>query len=241
MGGSCCFGGTAIALVPGKEGAFTVKKCTFVFFALILFASAVVAQESTTASAAANPVQPSSLVVDASAPSQAVREVKIPAGTPIDIEMIHTLSSMDATPGDLLSFRVLIPVKVDDAIVIPSKALVTGRLVKAKRAGHWGKAGKLAWTMQDVVAVDLTRVPLMSNPDFPGGQQGVTGQSHGAEVATKTAVMGALLAPTIVLGPLALMQGFKRGEQAVLPEGKRFVVYVQKETLVRVPIETAAK
>jgi len=49
------------------------------------------------------------------------------------------------------------------------------------------------------------------------------------------------LAPTIVLGPLALMQGFKRGEQAVLPEGKRFVVYVQKETLVRVPIETAAK
>lgn len=218
-----------------------MKKCAFVFFALILFASGVVAQEGTTASAAANPVQPSPSVVDAPVPSRAVREIKIPAGTPIDIEVIHTVSSMDASAGDLLSFRVLIPVKVDDAIVIASKALVTGRLVKAKRAGHWGKAGKLAWTMQDVVAVDLTRVALMTNPDFPGGQQGVTGQSHGAEVATKTAVMGALLAPTIVLGPLALMQGFKRGEQAILPEGKRFVVYVQKETFVRVPIETALK
>jgi hypothetical protein len=91
--------------------------------------------------------------------------------------------------------------------------------------------------MQDVVAVDLTRVSLTANPDYPGGQQGVTGQSHGAEVATKTAVMAGLLAPTIVFAPLALMQGFKRGEQAVIPEGKRFVVYVQKETIVRLPVE----
>jgi hypothetical protein len=92
-----------------------------------------------------------------------------------------------------------------------------------------------------VVAVDLTRVALMANPDFPDGQQGVTGQSHGAEVATKTAVLGALLAPTVVLTPLALVQGFKRGEQAVIPEGKRFIVYVQKETIVRVPVETGVK
>ena len=208
---------------------------------VLLSFSVIVAQSTQTADAAANPVQSSPSVPDAAGPSQAVREVKIPAGTPIDIEVIHTVSSMDATSGDLLSFRVLVPVKVDDAIVIPSKALVTGRLVKAKRAGHWGKAGKLTWTMQDVVAGDLTRVPLMANPDFPGGQQGVTGQSHGGEVATKTVVMGALLAPTVVLAPLALMQGFKRGEQAVMPEGKRFVVYVQKETIVRVPIETALK
>jgi len=211
-------------------------------FVLISAGLSVLAQTAESSAAAANPIQASLAPTTISATTEPpVREVKIPAGTPIDIEMIHTLSSMDATPGDLLSFRVLIPVKVDDVIVIPSKALVTARLVKAKRAGHWGKAGKLAWTMQDVVAMDLTRVPLMSNPDFPGGQQGVTGQSHGAEVATKTAVMAGLLAPTVVLAPLALMQGFKRGEQAVLPEGKRFVVYVQKETLVRVPIETAAK
>jgi hypothetical protein len=135
----------------------------------------------------------------------------------------------------------LVPVKVGDAIVIGSNALVTGRIAKAKRAGHWGKAGKLAWTMQDVVAVDLSRVSLTANPDFPGGQQRVIGQSHGAEVATKTVVTAALLAPTIVLGPLALMQGFKRGEQAVLPEGKRFVVFVQKEALIRIPNETTVR
>ena len=202
----------------------------------VLFCSTIAAQSPLVTEPAANSIQESPAVVSALLPGTQVRDVKIPAGTPIDIEATHDISSMDAKAGDLISFRVLIPVKINDAIVIDQKAIVTARLAKAKRAGHWGKAGKLLWTMQDVVAVDLTRVSLMANPDFPDGRQGVTGQSHGGEVATKTVVMGALLAPTVVLAPLALMHGFKRGEQAVVPEGKRFVVYVQKETTVRVPI-----
>ena len=204
----------------------------------LLSCTALFAQSTQSGADAANSVQPSPVVATVLSPELAVTEVKIPAGTPIDIQSADIISSMDAKVGDLISFRVLVPVKVNDFIVIGHNALVTARLVKAKRAGHWGKAGKLAWTMQDVVAVDLTRVSLAANPDFPGGQQGVVGQSHGGEVATKTAVMAGLLAPTVVLAPLALMQGFKRGEQAVIPEGHRLVVYVQKDTIVRIPTET---
>jgi hypothetical protein len=214
-----------------------MRKSIFATILGLLFCSVLFAQSTPTADTAANNVQPSPTAAADSSVERAFTDVKIPAGTPIDIQITDIISSMDTKVGDLISFRVLVPVKVNDTIVIGNNALVTARIVKAKRAGHWGKAGKLAWTMQDVVAVDLTRVSLTANPDFPGGQQGVTGQSHGAEVATKTAVMGALLAPTIVLAPLALMQGFKRGEQAVIPEGRRFVVYVQKDTIVRVPTE----
>ena len=206
---------------------------------LLLLCSAVLTQSNETQLTATNSVQQSAEVRSAPAPPQ-IREIKIPAGTALDIQATHSVSSMDAKVGDLISFRVLVPVKLGDAIVIGGNALVTGRVAKSKRAGHWGKAGKLTWTMQDVVAVDLTRVLLTANPDFPGGQQGVTGQSHGGEVATKTVVMGALLAPTIIGAPLALMHGFKRGEQAVVPEGKRFVVYVQRDTVVKIPIETTA-
>ena len=212
-----------------------MRKLFFATILGLLFCSTLFAQSTPTADTAANNVQPSPGV---SSLEPAFTELKIPAGTPIDIQTTDIISSMDTRAGDLISFRVLVPVKVNDTIVIGNNALVTARIVKAKRAGHWGKAGKLAWTMQDVVAVDLTRVSLTANPDFPGGQQGVTGQSHGAEVATKTAVMGALLAPTIIFAPLALMNGFKRGEQAVIPEGRRFVVYVQKDTIVRLPTET---
>jgi hypothetical protein len=204
---------------------------------VLLLCSAIFAQSNQEPNSAANPVQESPPASARPAEPQFL-EVKIPAGTALDIQATHSVSSRDAKLGDLISFRVLIPVKVGDSIVIGSNALVTGQIAKAKRAGHWGKAGKLTWTMRDVVAVDLTRVSLAANPDFPGGQQGVTGQSHGAEVATRTVVIGALLAPTIVGAPLALMHGFKRGEQAVLPEGKRFVVYVQKDTIIKIPNET---
>lgn len=214
-----------------------MKRAIFLTIFCLLTAAAVRPQTAVETSGAANSVQASPEVTAPPTEPQ-FREVKIPAGTALDIQATHSVSSMDAKLGDLISFRVLVPVKIGDSIVIGSNALVTGQIAKAKRAGHWGKAGKLTWTMRDVVAVDLTRVSLAANPDYPGGQQGVTGQSHGAEVATKTAVMGALLAPTIVGAPLALMHGFKRGEQAVLPEGKRFVVYVQKDTIIRIPIET---
>lgn len=214
-----------------------MKRAIFLTLFCLLTAVAVHPQTATETSGAANPVQESPAAT-ALAPEPQFIEVKIPAGTALDIQATHDVSSKDAKLGDLISFRVLVPVKVGDAIVIGSNALVTGQIAKAKKAGHWGKAGKLTWTMRDVVAVDLTRVSLTANPDFPGGQQGVTGQSHGGEVATRTVVMGALLAPTIVGAPLALMHGFKRGEQAVLPEGKRFVVYVQKDTVIRIPNET---
>jgi hypothetical protein len=106
--------------------------------------------------------------------------------------------------------------------------------VQAKRGGHWGKAGKLTWIMQDVVAIDLTRVPLRAHQDIRESQNTVKGTSHGGEVAARTIVFGALLFP---ISPLALMSGFRRGDDAVLPQGKRFVVFVQSNTIVKLPVE----
>jgi hypothetical protein len=100
--------------------------------------------------------------------------------------------------------------------------------------------------MQDVIAVDNTRIPLapetsMRNPDWlvlkpkaknkesATGQSSVKGTSHGGEIAARTIVAAAIFPP---LAPLALMHGFKRGGNAVLPEGKRFVVVVRSESTV---------
>jgi len=156
-----------------------------------------------------------------------VREFKIPAGTPLEIEAAYTVNSQYVRPEDLISFRVVVPVKVDGMTVIDKDSLVTGRIVRAKRGGHWGKAGKLSWMMQDVVAVDLTRVSLETRKAVDAT---VSGSSHGGQVATQTIVFGALLG---VAAPLALMSGFKRGENAILPEGKRFVVFVKTDTVVK--------
>jgi len=212
------------------------------FFSLLLLVSnalTIAAQSGATQSGATKPVQQSEATPVIS--PMPAREVKLPVGTPIDIEVAYTVSSLDLKPGDLLSFRVLVPIVVDGVTVIDKASLVTGRVAEAKRGRHWGKAGRLSWTMQDVVAVDLTRVPLQAQNDLPTGRNGIKGTSHGAEVATRTIVMGALLAPLFPIAPLALMSGFKRGEDAVLPQGKRFVVFVQKETTVKVLTERSGQ
>ena len=200
----------------------------------LLATSSAIGQSPLRSSGAANSLQPSPATVAVDEPNVQAqpRVLNLPAGTRLDIETAYTINSRDMRPGDLLTFRVLVPVKIEGVDVIPMGALVTGRVVRAKRGGHWGKAGKLAWVMEDVVAVDLTRVPLTANPDIPAGEHKVTGTSHGGEVATQMAVFGSLM---MFAAPLVLMSGFKRGEDAVLPQGKRFIVYVAKATKIQLP------
>jgi hypothetical protein len=191
------------------------------------------AQSPAAITGAANSVQVAQTELPASFTAPA-RELKIPAGTPLEIEAAYNVNSLDVRQNDLISFRVIVPIKIDGVTVIERYSLVTGRVTQAKRGGHWGKAGKLSWTMNDVVAVDLTRVPLQAQIEGPEAKNGVKGTSHGGQVATEMIVFGSLL---FVAAPLVLLSGFRRGENAVLPEGKRFVVYVQRDTNVKSPAE----
>lgn len=193
------------------------------------------AQSPAATTGAANSVQVSQSESSTS-PATPTRELKIPAGTAVEIETAFTVNSLDVRPEELISFRVIVPIKVDGQTVIEKNSLVTGRVIQAKRGQHWGKAGKLSWTMQDVVAVDLTRVPIQAQRDSSVAENRVKGTSHGGQVATEMIVLGGLL---WVAAPLVLLHGFKRGENAVLPEGKRFVVYVQRDTIVKLPSVSA--
>jgi len=241
-----------------------MKKFIFLFLALFVSEARLAAQsgvarptatetiqQSQSANAGASPAKTEELVEPVNLKSQA-REfvpVKIPAGTPIEVEVAYTVSSLDMKAGELLSFRALIPVIVDGVTVIEKDALVTARVTLSKRGGHWGKSGRLAWVMEDVIAADNTRVLLdpathsrnealwslenkskdSKSENSQLGQGSIKGTSHKKEVATRTVIAAAIFPP---LAPLALINGFKRGENAVLPEGKRFVVAVRNEASV---------
>lgn len=240
-----------------------MKKLLFLFLALLTAESSIAAQSAAPVPIATETIQESQFSNPGTSPAKAEvagepaklksqgREsipIKIPAGTAIEVEVAYTVSSLDIRPGELLSFRVLVSVIIDGLTAIEKGALVTARVTESKRGGHWGKAGRLAWAMEDVVAVDNTRILLdpathsrnealwdleKGKDSKPGnaqvGQGSVKGTSHKGEVATKTVIAAAIFPP---LAPLALMQGFKRGENAVLPEGKRYTVVVRSDTSV---------
>ena len=241
--------GIAFANLPGEvkfAWRFTAVRSvtTLVFFSLLLVATAA-AQSTTAGPGAEQSIQQS----QSSAPdSNAIRptsEFRIPAGTPIEVEVAYTVNSLDMKPGERISFRVLVPIVIDGVILVEKDALVTARITQAKRGGHWGKAGKLSWSMEDVIAADNSRVllapecasrnePLWSleNKSSKGNETArslgsVKGTSHSGEVATRAILSGALFPP------LALLHGFRRGENAVLREGRRFIVLVDRDATVK--------
>ena len=138
--------------------------------------------------------------------------VRVPAGTPVELETAYTIDSQLVRAGDAVSFRVVNPVVVDGQVVIEKGAAATAVVTKAERGGHFGRAGRLAWTIKEVTAADGTRLPL----EFSGR---IVGDSKGGKVATRMILTGTFFwfAP-----PVALLHGFKRGGNAVVPEGKRF-------------------
>lgn len=225
-----------------------MKHSLLLLFAILLSQSVSFAQTTASETAAAKNIQLSQAAT--TYPTSGTAELKIPAGTPIEVEVAYTVNSLDVKPGERISFRVLIPIMIDGMTVIERDALVTARITSAKRGGHWGKAGKLVWSMEDVVAVDNTRIPLAPETALgeklwsletktvtkqPVKAQGsVKGTSHVGEVATMAAVSG------VLFPPLALLHGFKRGENAILREGRRYVVAVGRDATVKVVTVPAA-
>ena len=217
-----------------KESS-TLRTLISFLLVVVLSPSMAMAQSGVVEGGATKAIQGSQSGGDTEpAPPAQKRGYTIPAGTAIEIEAAYSVSSLEVRPNDYVSFRVLVPIQVDGVTVIDKQSLVTGRIVEAKRGRHWGKSGKLSWTMVDVVAIDLTRVPLQTQKDLPTGGNRISGTSHGGRVATEMIVFGALMWP---IAPIVLMNGFKRGENAVLPQGKRFIVFVKSDTVVSAAAE----
>jgi hypothetical protein len=154
------------------------------------------------------------------APAPVYANFTIPDGTPLEIEATYTVSSADVEEGTPISFNVVHAVKVDGVTVIARGARATARITKAKKGGSWGRAGQLAWMMQDVVAVDGTKVPL----EFSKSSKG---DSKGGTVATGMVVTGLLFLPA------APLWGFKKGKDAKVPAGRRFDVSVHGASTVK--------
>jgi len=155
--------------------------------------------------------------------------VSVPDGTEVEIQLTNNASGEELKVGDVVDFVVVNPVQVNGMTIFEKGASGRARITTAKRAGHWGKAGKLEWAMQDVMAADGNRIPARFT-------QRHIGDSKGGTVAV------AAVATTVLLGPLGLLWGLKKGKPAIIPAGNRYSVFVHGDTKIKgKTAETAAK
>lgn len=155
--------------------------------------------------------------------------VNVPDGTEIEIQLTNNASGEELKVGDVVDFVVVGPVQVSGLTIFEKGAGGRARITTAKRAGHWGKAGKLEWAMQDVMATDGNRIPARFTQRYIGDSKGGT-------------VAVAAVATTVFLGPLGLLWGLKKGKPAIIPAGNRYNVFVHGDVKIKgKPAETAVK
>ena len=151
----------------------------------------------------------------------ATRSVRIPAGTVINVEALKKVSSADVDKGSPIQFLVSRRVVVNQAVAIDHGALVEGRIIKRNRPGFFGRGGSLEFALENVMAVDGTRVPVQLSK---GVKQ--KGSNHTSAVTAGAVITGAIVFP--YTAPVGLIWALKKGDEAVLEQGTRATVVVRK-------------
>ena len=194
---------------------------------LMLTMSFAVVAFPTTQTQDPNALKPQPASTTAEPPADGM--VNVPDGTEIEIQLTNNASGEELKVGSIVDFTVVRPVQINGVTIFEKEAGARARITTAKRAGHWGKAGKLEWAMQDVLAVDGNRIPARFT-------QRQIGDSKGGTVAV------AAVATTVLLGPVGLLWGLKKGKPAIIPAGNRYSVFVHGDTKIKgKPAEAAAQ
>ena len=146
-------------------------------------------------------------------------EINLPEDTMVELRLSTGLQSNLIIEGQLISFSVVEPIKINDVIVIEGGARARGKVAKFRKAGSWGRGGEIFLEMQDVMAVDGSRIPLKLSR-----QTKATGDSDHAPAIARggaTVAVVALLGPVgVIYGAYSLVRsGLNKGSNAVIPEG----------------------
>jgi len=151
----------------------------------------------------------------------AVKTVKLPKGAAVIVETLYPVSSADFKINNTVAFSVARPVFVDDALIIPRGTIARAKIVRVRKAGTFGRGGALTFEMEQIVAIDGTKIPVQLSGDAEGGNR--TGM-----MAVGAAATSALIFP--YTAPAALVWGFKKGDDAVVRGSKQFAAVIKNET-----------
>lgn len=75
--------------------------------------------------------------------AQTNKNIVLKAGTIVPLQAVNQVKAADVEEGQIVDFKVVQNVKVDDICVIPSGTLVKGKVTEAKKSSLAGTKGKL--------------------------------------------------------------------------------------------------
>jgi hypothetical protein len=136
--------------------------------------------------------------------------VTLQEGTIIKAALTNDISGKEVSVGQKIDFELSENILLNDKVVIPKGAKITGSVTEAQRSKALGKKGKLAFSIDYLYLADGKVIKLRSQVE-----KNLNGS--GAAVAG-----GAIL-----LSPVALLF---HGKNAKYAKGEVFTAYIDKET-----------
>lgn len=153
-------------------------------------------------------------------PLSLVKTVKLPKGTAVLVETLYPVSSANFKLNNTIAFSVVRPVFVDGALIIPRGTIARAKIVRVKKARMMGRGGALTFEMEQIVAMDGTKIPVLLTAAAEGG-------SRTGVLAVGAAATSALIFP--YTAPAALVWGFKKGDDAVVRGNKQFAAVIKND------------
>lgn len=134
--------------------------------------------------------------------------VSVPAGTIVTMKNMDPIQSKTLTEGDTVRFIVAEDVQVGDVVAIPRGMETDATVSKARKAGRFGRDGKVEISYHTVRAADGTPVAL------------TVGEKTKEQYKRTAGAVGASAAGAIILGPVGLVGGlFVKGNDVDIPAG----------------------
>jgi hypothetical protein len=107
---------------------------------------------------------PATIITPAVAPAPVTKVTSVvPDGTEVDLKLAETVSSARAMEGQRIRFTVAKDVAIDGYVVIQAGSLAIGTITKASPKKWAGRSGKLEMSLQNVTAIDGTKIDLSGN------------------------------------------------------------------------------
>jgi hypothetical protein len=149
-------------------------------------------------------------------------------GTPVQLQMVRTISSAHAKVGDGLDFVVVKDVVIDGFTAIPAGAMASGSVSAVKKRRMLGMGGKVVIKLDSVMLPTGDHFDLRAREEIKGGS------------CTKLMLVE-MLATGISYLPATPVLLFSRGSDSVVLKGLEITAYVNGDSPLQTTNLPAAK
>jgi hypothetical protein len=153
------------------------------------------------------------------AAQQTAPKFVLEADTPVKLVLGETISSADERVDNLVNFEVVEDVMVSNVVVIPRGSNAWATVTVAEPKKRMGRGGKLDINIDNVRLADGEKVLLRAvKGGKGGGHQG--------------AMVGAMVATSLVVWPAAPFFLFMHGKDISIPKGTQITAFIKGDAVL---------